>query len=304
VALRLAAALTATTLGSCAAPNTDEESLAASPIPTWESYLASAQRTPDGGFVVEWDLWFPDEAALLEYYQMLIDSSAEKAHVWTQISTGKRLVWPVSRAQDIRYCVSQASLGANYQIIVDEMKLAASEWESVANINFRYVATEDSNCTPANASIDLAVQHHGTVGCAVPPLANWTGTPPTIMPCGVPKLLGINYTLANSAGQNPKSSLGVLRHELGHAIGFRHEHAFQIGEEGYGCGEFAQLESADQGGEALIESYDADSVMHYPSLECGWGHNHDYILTPKDGRSARALYGMPASWYIATGLLL
>src|SRR5262245_3946216 len=47
------------------------ESLAtagSAPIVEWEAYRASAKAVPDG-LLVEWDLVFPDEAALYEYWQ-------------------------------------------------------------------------------------------------------------------------------------------------------------------------------------------------------------------------------------------
>jgi len=76
--------------------------------------------------------------------------------------------------------------------------------------------------------------------------------------------------------------VGVLRHELGHVLGFRHEHIRRAG--WMGC----QPEDLDET-KALTE-YDSKSVMHYlcdgigsPSLE----------LTEVDREGAQSVYGPP-----------
>ncbi|WP_375766910.1 M12 family metallo-peptidase [Archangium gephyra] len=71
---------------------------------------------------------------------------------------------------------------------------------------------------------------------------------------------------------------GVLRHELGHTLGFRHEHTRSTSS---GCYEDSQWR-------ALTSTYDRYSVMHYP--QCNGLNTGDLILTSLDKSGARSLY--------------
>ena len=72
-------------------------------------------------------------------------------------------------------------------------------------------------------------------------------------------------------------TLGLLRHELGHTLGFRHEHTRP---EAGTCFE-------DNNWRALTP-YDSASVMHYP--QCN-GTSSDLSMTATDRQGAVTLYG-------------
>jgi hypothetical protein len=89
-----------------------------------------------------------------------------------------------------------------------------------------------------------------------------------------------------SADDYPADLLtGILRHELGHTLGFRHEHIRP--ESGAstieGCVE-------DSNWRALT-TYDRASVMHYP--QCNGIDSWDLLITAKDAAGAESLYGAP-----------
>jgi hypothetical protein len=70
---------------------------------------------------------------------------------------------------------------------------------------------------------------------------------------------------------------GVLRHELGHTLGFRHEHTRLSST---GCYEDASWRA--------LTNYDSSSVMHYP--QCKGTQTGDLVLTASDKSGARSLY--------------
>src|SRR5262249_39230703 len=71
--------------------------------------------------------------------------------------------------------------------------------------------------------------------------------------------------------------VGVFRHELGHVLGYRHEHIRDVP----GC-----YREENQG--RPLTDYDPDSVMHY---FCGGGGSLQLTLTDLDRTGHRTLYG-------------
>jgi hypothetical protein len=69
-----------------------------------------------------------------------------------------------------------------------------------------------------------------------------------------------------------------MRHEMGHTIGFRHEHTRPN----------AGVCFEDNNWRALT-SYDAASVMHYP--QCNGSNTGDLVLTNLDRQGEQVLYG-------------
>ena len=75
----------------------------------------------------------------------------------------------------------------------------------------------------------------------------------------------------------PLTATGTLRDELGHILGFRHEHTRP---EAGVCFE-------DNNWRALAK-YDSASVMRYPV--CNGTNTGDWVLTDLDGKGAAKLY--------------
>ena len=83
--------------------------------------------------------------------------------------------------------------------------------------------------------------------------------------------------------KSPYHKVGVLRHELGHILGFRHEHIRS------GAPPSCPDDEAAWGAVPITE-YDPRSVMHY---FCGGKGSHELEITDVDRAGAVAWYGPP-----------
>ena len=115
--------------------------------------------------------------------------------------------------------------------------------------------------------------------------------------CAGPGTLGLiapNLIESMPPPQENVTVRGLLRHELGHMLGFRHEHPWA--EDMGSCDEAPDEADYDLTGRRLT-AYDRTSVMHY--AQCDGVAGSDYVISRDDGIGARKVYGMPASWYVA-----
>lgn len=76
--------------------------------------------------------------------------------------------------------------------------------------------------------------------------------------------------------------VGVLRHELGHVLGFRHEHIRSMAPPS--CPNESLIDTI------VLSQYDPLSVMHY---FCGGVGSRTLAITPVDVEGSRRLYGPP-----------
>jgi len=169
--------------------------------------------------------------------------------------------------RDIRYCVSN-SFGSNKAAIRRSMQRAAADWASAARLRFTYDSSRDGNCTSAG-SIDIAVRP--TSGSFIasaffPRRGNAEGN----------LLVVVNQFFQQGLSQD-----GVMRHELGHILGFRHEHTRIRSNPCY-----------EDGNWIAITQYDSSSTMHYPQCN-GTGSFSSLALTGLDRAGAAAVYGSP-----------
>ena len=314
------------------------------PIPSWPEYLAGATPLAEGGFRVEGDLFFASEQSLHEHYdEAIADDLVPKAHVFAQgnlPTASKPLVFPRNVARDIRYCVAKADFDAvdsrNYALAVADVAAATLDWERQANVNFRHVVSLDTSaqCTAGSpepvAPVDFVVGPFNTAGfrgCADPSWLAWDDSQGTReAPCyyGTARspadgpmtrlafdILVLDYGAIRAQAATGITGVAVARHELGHKLGFSHEHAWTPG--GNPCTTEGKA-TWNGAREAIainpwLPAYDSVSVMHYPGEYCSpvnpnYGPDIGYRLSVMDGYSARALYGMPVSWHLLTANLL
>ncbi|XXX79851.1 matrixin family metalloprotease [Sorangium sp. So ce134] len=251
-------------------------------VPTWEEFRASAAREVDGDrfYMVDWDIPIRSEEKLWNYYQQTyldeeVGSAAQPLIVWQY--NGSDDVWSREEAANLTYCVSTSF--ADHARVVEEMRKATSAWMSVVNVRFSYLSSEDSNCTNTNTNVVIPVRPWTSGGaCAF--------TPHDPAVACVAGTLVVDYNDFDTdpfwpANAPNMTTEGVLRHELGHVLGFHHE--------------WFRSPSSVKGDTGsswrALTDYDTYSVMHYPHDPDG-ADDSDMSLTNMDDAGSMSIYGM------------
>src|SRR5688572_21427756 len=267
--------LSATVLAGCAADATEPEAL------TYEEFKARAYQEPDTGmYIIDGDIPVESEAEMQMLYDNFLRSMRdaqlreeglgviEQGLIIHRVN-GVDAKWSASQAQNLTYCISQSSFGSRYATVVNAMAAAASAWESATGggVNFVHASSQDGNCTSRNSNVVFNVRQV----CVGQYLAS------AFFPNYSRRSREVKIDCTSFGNISPWTLTGVLRHELGHTLGFRHEHTRP---ESGTCFE-------DTSWRALT-AYDAASVMHYP--QCNGTQNGDLVLTSLDQAGANAVY--------------
>ncbi len=178
-------------------------------------------------------------------------------------------VWGSERKNALTYCVSTI-FGERYDLVVASMMDAAEAWEAAADIDFIHVASEDNNCTATNLEVVFDVQ----------PISSQPYLARAFFP-DFPRAqrnILIDETSFELSLNGNLQLVGILRHELGHTLGARHEHTRP---EAGSC-----FEDINWRG---VTDYDAFSVMHYP--QCNGQGDLSLTLTDLDKNGMACVYG-------------
>jgi serine protease len=253
---------------------------------TFEEYLQSLRREcgPGGKYLVNGDVAIADVKLLREFFEEriqgepaappakeLVDGHAlSRSRLTLALRGGAEAIWTTPQKRALTYCVG-AAFGAQHDKVVADMEAATGAWEQVASVDFSHVASEDARCDAANDSVTFDV-NPVDVGGDYLARAFFPGEPRADRNVYVDLM-----ALALDPAQDLQLA-GVLRHELGHALGFRHEHTRP---ESGACFEDADFRP--------ITAYDRLSVMHYP--QCNGGTSWKLLLTDRDKSGAACVYG-------------
>ncbi len=238
---------------------------------TFEEFKASEfvfKEPFDGGkYIVNGDTPISSEAKLFQFYNELAGTQIPGAELTVYHVDGKDIIWDSIKQSNLTYCVSN-TFGANKAAVVAAMNSAAAAWEAAVEIDFKYVSSQDGNCTTSNNSVLYDVR----------PVSYGAYLARAFFPDDDRAQRNV---LIDDSSFNVSGNLtleGILRHELGHTIGLRHEHTRP---ESGTC-----YEDADWRG---VTDYDAFSVMHYP--QCNGQGDWSLNLTEMDKHGTACLYG-------------
>lgn len=235
---------------------------------SWEEFKASAITDENNVFVIDGDTAVEGEEGLRNFYESHVatDMGSSQGGLAVYYSGGD-IKWSSTAARNITYCVSSSSFGSRYNTVVSAMNSAAGAWEATANVNFVHLSQYDSNCTASQTGVVFDVRQTSTTSY----LAR------AFFPNSSRSARNVLISTSAFGSIAPWTLTGVLRHELGHTLGFRHEHTRLSST---GCYEDNQWRA--------LTNYDSSSVMHYP--QCRGTQTGDLVLTSMDKSGARALY--------------
>ena len=178
---------------------------------------------------------------------------------------------------ELSYCVLRQTFTSGgedgYQLVVDSVGRAALDWEKTCGVKFAYKSELDDSDSLRPEGALFVVREFDAAAQFIA-AAFFPNDP-----------LNRRRVLVDPSFYDPDlgfDKVGVLRHELGHVLGFRHE---QIRSEAP-----AACPDEDVYDTLNLGDYDPRSVMHY---FCGGVGSKELAITELDKLGAQRVYGPP-----------
>lgn len=238
-------------------------------VPTYKEFKADTYVDFDGQYIVNGDEPISTDGGLKQFYTSMVGKknarTADNGLVVNTVS-GRDDKWSASQALNLTYCVS-TKFGTRHTDVVNAMAGGAGLWESATTkVNFVYVPAQNGSCNTRNNNVLFSVEPVNTTQYIARAFFPSTSKRS--------RNVLIDDSIWTSGSWEP---IDILAHELGHTLGFRHEHTRP---ESGTCFE-------DNNWRPLTP-YDNKSIMHYP--QCNGGSS-DLEFQASDAAGVRALYG-------------
>lgn len=233
---------------------------------SYEEFKRNVQIEDGTGFyIVDWDHVITSEEALFQFWGSMQQGAL------AIYNNGADVKWNDTQKKNLTYCIGN-SFGANKQTIITAMEAATTNgWEKFADVNFVYVPAQDANCNAQNQNVVFDVNQV-------------TGQPYLARAFFPNSGRGERNVLVDTSSFTANIPVAnILGHELGHTLGFRHEHTRPEANAGQ-CFEDNQFRG--------VTTYDSASVMHYP--QCN-GTSATLAFTARDQEGVRLVYGAPGA---------
>lgn len=226
-------------------------------------------------YVAEGDLLLTeDEVRRLQAQREASTAQARPpgAELVVNTASGVPTVWPPGKRR-LTYSVDRASFGSDdrYRIVVANLERAGRDWAEACpecGVEFVHVPTGDGAAPVKGILFNVRMADSGGAFIAAAFFPDWAP---------MRRVLQVDPSYFRTSFD----PVGVLRHELGHVLGYRHEQVRGVP----GC--------RPEGTEWLpITPYDPHSVMHYL---CGGGGSFSLELTAVDRQGHRRQYAPAGS---------
>jgi hypothetical protein len=238
-------------------------------IPTFKEFKASTFQDVDGQYIVNGDEPVAGTGALRSYYDGMVGVAQKINQAGLIVNTvrGNDDRWGRAKAGNLTYCVSN-KFGNRKAAVGRAAARGAALWENASSvIDFVRVRGADGSCNTRNNKVVFSIEP--TRSQAFIARAFFPSSPDSR------RNVKVNPgSLLNTPMWPPGNIIG---HELGHTLGFRHEHTRP---ESGAC--FENLSWRP------LTPYDSASIMHYP--QCN-GTSTDLGFTDTDAEGVVALYG-------------
>ena len=277
-------------LPACLAGNDPADTPAAPPDPRWELFRTSAIQIADNPvrYVFGGDMIAVGEDGLRREFERYFGAQSAQGDLGTASSAltvdhanGADILLETNYNDsaggryNLTYCIQRSTFTASQLAALQPaLDLAQDSWNGLVNVAFRHESSQDASCGSGNTGVFFNVRR---VSAGLFFASSFF--PHDIR--GARELLIDDSAFTTTA--NGRDLQGIMRHEHGHMLGFRHEHIW--------LGDCTTEELADDFGDPVhVTPYDENSVMHYP--QCRTSMSGGYRQTKLDYQGAIGLYGL------------